>query len=467
MIEIQLPDWAQEVFFEPDPLTTLGFKWRESRHKAMYGGRSGAKTETIVRALIIRCIFQKTWIMCGREFQNSIKDSVKSTIEEVISLYHLNPLFRITKTEIEYIPNGSRFTFHGMNRNIANIKGWNYVDIFWGEEAETFLPETLKILFPTLRKPGSEYIFSWNRKRISSPIDKKYLAKGVKLARAIIRKVNFDENPFHPPEMEEERLDCLNNDPELYPHVWLGEVDEGAGLYRVLKYDDLRKCIDAHKVLGWTPSGMRHAGLDVADEGNDTNAYAKRQGPLLESVEEWKVKYLWQTANKADMRNKRYGIVKMHYDAGGMGAGIKSELSKIPRNPEDGSGPESKKFIPFLFGGKVNGPERVYVKAGKIKILNKDFFAMQNSQAWWNLKLRVQQTLMALEGEKVDLDKCFFISSDIQDIDMLLVELSQCVYDDSSGKIKVDKAPDGADSPNKADSVIMAYASDIRKGLKA
>ncbi|MCP4647592.1 MAG: hypothetical protein GY852_07640, partial [bacterium] len=182
---IQLPDWAQDVFFEPDPTTTFG--WRDSRHKALYGGRSGAKTETIVRALLIRCMTKKTWVMCGREFQNSIKDSVKSTIEEVLNLYGLNELFRITKQEIEYTPNGSMFTFHGMNRNISNIKGWNYVDIFWGEEAETFLPETLEILFPTLRKPGSEFIFSWNRKRVASPVDQVYLDTNKTVPRAIIR----------------------------------------------------------------------------------------------------------------------------------------------------------------------------------------------------------------------------------------------------------------------------------------
>jgi len=466
-INIQLPDWAQEVFFEPAPLTTWGMKWRESRHKALYGGRSGAKTETIVRALLIRCMMKKTWIMCGREFQNSISASVKSTIDEIISLYGLNELFASTKTEIIYKPNESKFSFHGMNRNIANIKGWNYVDIFWGEEAETFLPETLEILFPTLRKPGSEFVFSWNRKRVASPIDSFYLDPKKVVPRAITRKVNYDENPFHPPEMEEERLRCLNNEPERYPHIWLGEVDEGAGAYKILKYSDLKLCEDAHIKLGWTSSGMRHAGLDVADDGVDTNAYACRRGPLLESVEEWKVKYLWQTANKADLRNRRNGVVKMFYDAGGLGAGIKSELSKVPKNPETGTGPEAKKFIPFLFGGKVKGPDKIYVKAGKDKITNGDFFHRQNAQAAWNLKQRVQRTIMALDGQKVDLDKCFFVSSKIDDLDQLLVQMAQPVYDDGSGKIKLDKDPDGIGSPNKWDAVLMAYASDIKKGLKA
>ena len=157
----------------------------------------------------------------------------------------------------------------------------------------------------------------------------------------------------------------------------------------------------------------------------------------------------------------------MFYDAGGMGAGMKSELSKIPKNPETNQGPEAKKFIPFLFGGEVKGKDKIYVKAGKVKITNNDFFHRQNAQAAWNLKQRVQRTIMALDGQKVDLDKCFFISSQIDDIDQLLVQMSQPVYDDSSGKIKLDKDPDGIGSPNKWDAVLMAYASDIKKGLKA
>lgn len=468
-LDIFVPDWAMEVFFTQHPEIADELIWRTSRHKALYGGRSGAKTETIGRALLIRLVMLKTWLMCGREFQSSIRDSVKSTFDELIYLYHLEQYFKLYKQTIECRFNGSLITFNGMNRNISNIKGWNHVDLFWGEEAEAFLPETLEILFPTLRESGSEYIFSWNRKNVQSAIDKYYLAEGVKLPRCIIRKVNYDENPFHPPEMEEERLACLANTPERYPHIWLGEIDEGAGDSKVLSYSDLRKCIDAHIKLGYTPSGMRHAGLDVADKesGGDTNSWAMRRGPLVEMVDEWTVKHLWMTASKADFRNRKHGVVRMYFDAVGMGAGIKSDLSRIPKNPEDGSGPQIKKFIPFFSHGKVMGGDRVYIKAGKERILNKDFFDRVNAQAWWNIKQRVQNTMMALEGEKVDLERCFFISSKITDLDKLLVELSQCVWDDSTGKIKVDKKPDGAPSPNKADSVVMAYVADLKKGLRA
>jgi len=102
-----------------------------------------------------------------------------------------------------------------------------------------------------------------------------------------------------------------------------------------------------------------------------------------------------------------------------------------------------------------------------LKIKNKDFFYKVNAQAWWNLRLRLENTLRALDGENVNLDRCLFLNGKIENIDKLLAELSQCVYEDTSGKIKVDKAPDDSDSPNMADSVVLAFANDIKKGLKA
>jgi len=251
------------------------------------------------------------------------------------------------------------------------------------------------------------------------------------------------------------------------PLSWEGAPDDDDHAYKVLPYAQLLKCVDAHIKLNYKPSGMIYSGLDVADVGNDTNAYAVRQGSLLSELREWRVKYLHMTAQKADFLNRQGNVYQMHYDAGGLGAGIKSDLARIGKNPETNTGPEVNKFIPFLFGGKVKGPERFFIKDKSLKIKNKDYFARANAQLWWAIKLRVQNTIKALDGEAVDLSKCFFIDSKIINLDQLLVELSQCIYDDSSGKITVDKAPDNAPSPNLADGVLLAFAHDIKKGLKA
>lgn len=436
------------------------------RYKVFWGGRGGMKTWEISQALVILSSQQKLNIICGRQFQTSVKQSVKHSIEEHIVRLGLEDEFSIQKEIIVQKVTGSTFEFHGLDRNIMNVKGWDHVDILWIEEAQTMMDKQLETVLPSIRKAGSEVWFSFNRGKRSDPVDKMFLAKGADLSEAVVVKVGWEDNPNHPAELEIERLRCLKMQPERYPHIWGGEPDDTGGKWKVISYAKLLKCVDAHINLKYKPSGMAYSGLDIADEGNDTNCWSKRQGSLLTIAREWKVKYLHMTATKADFLNQENNVVSMYYDAGGMGAGIKSDLSRI-KNPNTGLGQQAKKFIPFHFGGKVKGPERFFIRHKQLKIKNKDYFSKANSQLWWNLKLRVENTIKALDGQKVDLDKCFFIDSNIDNLDKILSELSQCVYDDSSGKIVVDKAPDGADSPNVADSVILAFANDIKKGLKA
>lgn len=435
------------------------------RFKALFGGRGGAKSRSIAGQLILDATDHYEFVLCTREVQNSIKESVKRTLEDHIIRLGLEPIYKITEYEILNRINKSRFIFMGLSRNIASVKSLEGITKCWVEEAQTISDDSLEILIPTIREPGSEIWFSWNPRWSSDPVDKLFRGEHGAPPNTLLVKIGHQDNPWFPAELEEKRQwDKINN--PNYLNIWEGAYRLAGDAFSVLPYDKLLQCVDAHKKLNIEITGLTYSGLDIADEGNDTNAYALRKGSLLKSVDEWKVKFLHMTASKADIRNRENGVVRMHYDAGGMGAGIKSDLSRIPKNPEDGQGPEGKLFVPFNFGGTVMGGDKVYIKAGKTKILNKDFFAKLNAQAWWNIRLRVENTLKALAGEIVNIDRCFFISSKIKNIDKLLKELAQCIYDDSSGKIKIDKAPDNAPSPNLADSAIMSFANDLKKGLR-
>ena len=435
------------------------------RFKALYGGRGGAKSRSVAGQLILDATDHYEFVLCTREIQNSIKESVKRTLEDHICRLGLESIYKITEYEILNRINKSRFIFMGLSRNIASVKSLEGITKCWVEEAQTISEDSLEILIPTIREPGSEIWFTWNPRWASDPVDKLFRGENGAPPNSLLIEIGHQDNPWFPDELEEKRKWDQGNNPN-YLNIWDGTYRKSGDAFSVLPYEKLLQCIDAHKKLNIEITGLTYSGLDIADEGNDTNAYALRKGSLLKSVDEWKVKYLHQTAAKADLRNRENGVKKMYYDAGGMGAGVKSDLSRIPKNPEDGQGPEGRKFIPFHFGGAVMGGDKIYIKAGKTKILNKDFFARLNAQAWWNIRLRAENTIKALQGEAVNVDRCFFISSRIKNIDKLLMELSQCVYDDSSGKIKVDKAPDNAASPNLADSIIMAFTNDLKKGLR-
>ena len=435
------------------------------RYKVAYGGRASGKSWSISQVLVLLAAQKNIRILCCREIQKSIAESSKKRLEDAISEAGLKPIFAITDTKIKCITTGSEFLFFGLHANIGNIKSLEDIDIVWVEEAQYISEESFKILRPTIRKPGSELWFSLNPTSKADPVYAFFFGKDGPPPDSLLIEANWRDNPFLPAESDSERLWCKRTRPDEYLHIWEGEPVGDSVAFRVLPYSWLLQCVDAHIKLDLDINGFRHAGLDVADDGNDCNAYAIRQGPLLENVETWNVKFLHQTAAKAHLRNQEHSVLRMYYDAGGLGAGIKSELSKLKYSSDPNAvyRPEVTKFEPFLFGGSVHGPDHKYTKG----ILNKDFFAKLNAQAWWNLRLRAENTLRALDGQEVNFERCLFINGKINDIDTLLSELSQCVYDDTTGKIKVDKSPDDQPSPNMADAVIMAFAYDLRKGLKS
>lgn len=439
------------------------------RYKVYHGGRNGMKTFSFCEALTIKSSQQKLKIICGRQFWGTINDSVKPAIEKQIYRFGLDKDFLIYDKIITNKYTGSTFEFKGLDRNIMSIKGWEDIDIFWGEEANTISEKAWDLLTKTIRKPGSEIWLSFNRHSRTDTVDKRFLSKNADVSNAVVVQTSYRDNVHLSAEQEAERLYDKEHKPERYRHIWLGEPDDSGGKHSVLPYEKLSRCIDAHLRLKYKPSGMKYSGLDVADDGKDTNAWSLRHGSLLMKVDEWKVKFLHMTASKADFRNKKNNVVKMHYDASGLGAGIKSDLSKIKIDPETGLGLgiSARRFIPFHFGGKVKGPNKPFIRHSQLKIKNKDFFSRANAQAWWNLRLRLENTLKALNGDKVNLDRCLFINGNITNIDKIISELSQCVYEDTTGKIKIDKAPDGQESPNLADSVVLSFANDIKHGLKS
>ncbi len=425
------------------------------RYKALHGGRGGAKTTTIARILVLLGSQKTLNIFCGREFQNSMEESVKPAIEKAIKDAGLLDFFDIQEKKIVGI-NGTLFRFKGLSRNIYSIKGLEDVDIFWVEEANTLSAKSLELLRPSIRKPGSEIWFSWNRHDRSDAVDEMFLGGGT-IPNAYVQQVNFPDNPFFTQELEDERLLCLENEPQRYKHIWLGEPDDNSQDKIILPFPWLLKAVDAHIELGIDITGTYTSGLDVADTGSDKNCWSLMKGPLLEDVKEWQVPYLYQTSARAHRLNTENGVTRMYYDATGLGSGIKSDMAKLKNK-------RRYKAKPFLFGGAIEGKETLYMP----RIKNKDYFARKNIQAGWNIRMRLQNTLKLINGEDIAPEKCFFINGKIENINAVLKELSQPLYDeDGSGKIKVIKTPDGEVSPNAYDSVIMAKAYDIRNGLKA
>lgn len=142
-------------------------------------------------------------------------------IEDKINSFGLSAFFKITETEITGL-NGSRIIFRGMqNHTAASIKSLEGYDVAWVEEAQTISAKSLELLTPTIRKEGSEIWFSWNPENESDPVDN--LLRANPPDGAVIKQVNWNDNPWFPAALREDMERDRARDPDKYAHVWEGQ----------------------------------------------------------------------------------------------------------------------------------------------------------------------------------------------------------------------------------------------------
>mgnify|MGYP000875020615 FL=1 len=209
MINIDLPD-KLEVLFKP------------ARYKVLHGGRGSGKSWGIARALLVQAMKGKVRILCAREVQKSIKDSVHKLLSDQIESLGLGSIFQVLKTEIRG-PHGSEFLFTGLSDVTADsIKSFEGVSICWVEEAQTVTDRSWEILIPTIRAAGSEIWISMNPDLESDPTYKRFVLNPP--PGAVVVRVNWDDNPWFPAELRQEKDYLYSIDPEAAAHVWGGQT---------------------------------------------------------------------------------------------------------------------------------------------------------------------------------------------------------------------------------------------------
>lgn len=200
---------------------------RPARYKGAYGGRGGAKSHFFAEQVITRCLAGGIRIVCIREVQNSIRDSVRQLLIDKISKLGLESVFTPTETEIRG-PRGSLVTFRGMQSfNAENIKSLEGYDVAWVEEAQTLSQRSLDLLRPTLRKPGSELWFSWNPRFSTDPVD--VFFRKHPHPEAVSIWVNWQDNPWLTAELIAEKDHDYATDEDRAEHIWGGQYYTGQG----------------------------------------------------------------------------------------------------------------------------------------------------------------------------------------------------------------------------------------------
>jgi phage terminase large subunit len=193
--------------------------FKPSRYKVLYGGRGGAKSWGIARALLIKGAKTQMRVLCAREYMTSMKDSVHKLLSDQIQALGLLGFYEITQASIRGA-NGTEFAFAGLKNNVANIKSYEGVDVCWVEEAQTVSRLSWNVLIPTIRKEKSEIWVSFNPELETDETYQRFIAHPP--ADCISIKINWSDNPWFPETLRLEKDALKDRDFEAYNQVWEG-----------------------------------------------------------------------------------------------------------------------------------------------------------------------------------------------------------------------------------------------------
>lgn len=229
------------------------------------GGRGGGKTHAFARIFLYLAEQRKLRVVCGRETQNSIAESVYSVFADIIRENGLN--FEIMASKIICRNSGSVITFRGFREQGAfNIQGMEGVDLLWIDEAQALTKQTIDVLIPTIRKDTAKIFFSMNRHVVEDPAYNLFYQRD----NCLHIKINYFDNPFCTQALKREAEECKARSEDDYKHIWLGEpLDKSEDA--VFSRDELEE-LKNNKHPNIQGYGWRVAGFDIARFGDDKSA---------------------------------------------------------------------------------------------------------------------------------------------------------------------------------------------------
>lgn len=385
---------------------------RDWRNALVEGGRYSLKSHTVARYLLIRARMDKTRVLAGREFQNSIADSSHQLLADLIQQYEMGD-FKVTRDGIMNNITGSDFIFRGIKHNSQSIKSIEGVDIFWGEEAQAFSKESIDIITPTIRKAGSQLIWTMNRTLELDPIYE-LLALNPR-EDTLHLTINYDvaqKYGWIPKEILNEIEYDKEFNPEVYQHKWLGQPiaqTEQAILNRTGVMEAMNREIE--------PDGAEEVGVDVARMGSDRSVFWKRKGLKTIGTETHSKLRLTDLADRLETFVDFDKHILIKIDDTGVGGGLTDIMIQRGYN-----------VMPINFGAVA---------------MDKDKYPNYISEAWFYMQTIMQDISLPMDSD-------------------LLMELTTRQWrQDNKGKraveSKVDYKKRGYRSPDLADACILAY----------
>lgn len=248
-----------------------------ARYRVLYGGRGSGKSWAAARALLIKGAQKPLRILCAREFQNSIQDSVHALLADQIRAMGMEGFYEVQRNKI-IGANGTTFGFEGLRHNITSIKSYEGADLAWCEEAQTISKTSWDVLIPTIRKPESEIWVTFNPELDTDDTWTRFVVNPP--TAAVVAKVNWDDNPWFPAVLDVERTDLQARDPDAYLTVWEGhcrqtldgaiyatEIRAATEADRIARVPvDKTKPVDVYFDIGWADYTSAWLGQWVGQE---------------------------------------------------------------------------------------------------------------------------------------------------------------------------------------------------------
>jgi phage terminase large subunit len=427
---------------------------RPVRNRVLYGGRASSKSWDAAGFATYLASNAKLRFLCVRQFQNKIEESVYTLLKHQIDRFGLAGQFRVLDNKIIGRKTGSEFLFYGLWRSIDEIKSLEGIDVLWIEEGHNLTEEQWKILEATIRKQGSQVWIVFNPRLATDFAYKRFVINPP--PGTLVRRINYDENPFLSQTMRDVIAAAKEEDEEEYEHIYLG-VPKDNDDDSIIKRSWLMAAIDAHKKIGFEASGRKCIGFDIADGGADKCAEVFAHGSVVSWADMWKAgeDELLKSCTRVWNDSRARGA-SVTYDSIGVGASAGAKFGELNDTIIDGR----IQYQKFNAGAAVFKPESEYQPGTK----NKDMFLNLKAQTWWMTADRIRNTYNAVRnGHKFEEDEMLSIASDIPYLDQIIDELSTPKRDyDNNGKVKVESKKDlkkrDIASPNLADALVMLFA---------
>lgn len=458
----------QNPFNQPTLNPALRDFWLASaRNKVLYGGRASSKSWDAAGFAIFLANHCRLRILCARQFQNKIEESVYSLLKIQINRFGLQHRFKILSNKIVNLHTGSEFLFYGLWSHIDEVKSLESIDICWLEEAHNITQTQWDILEPTVRNAHSQFWIIFNPRLASDFVYKRFVLNPP--ANTIVRKINYTENPFLSHTMQALIAATKRDDPEQYDHVYLGmprDDDDDV----IIRRGWIQAAIDAHAQLSLPVEGsnaLNRLGFDVADSGADKCALVLAQGSIISWAEQWKAAEdeLLQSCTRT------YVAATMHqahivYDSIGVGAAAGAKFNELNSQHMQQQRIHHSKFNA---GAAVWQPNAKYAKS---TTTNKDMFSNLKAQAWWLLADRFKNTYNAIRhGQPFAAGELISIRADCPHLEQLMDELAtpKRTYA-ADGRVKVESKQELAKrdvpSPNLADALVMACTPTVKEAMR-